>query len=225
MPSKYAKKKSKAPKVSKAVKKYVKKAVKHVGETKHVEKAQLAWQPIDATGFIGRVSDTTQGTTDQNRIGDQIQPVSIELGFFMWTDTSNPVFPVYDSYNQCRVILFQWHEDDAFNSPIQSDILLYSYYQNIANVDIQMVSPYNWDQRHLFTVLYDNTYTIRPDVVGYPEQVLFKEHISIPVSRKIFYNAGGVSGSNNIYIMVVTDSTTPAHPNIQYLTQLRFKDA
>lgn len=92
-----------------------------------------------------------QGTSDTTRIGDDIKIHSIELRLFLFGNTTN-----VSSSHYVRFIVLQWHQQDT-TAPLLAQILLPSI-----GGQIGYDSMYAPDNRSLYSVCYDRTFTCNP---------------------------------------------------------------
>ncbi len=153
------------------------------------------------------LSDTINGTSDINRIGDQIRLHSLELRL-----TAN----VIDSTNFVRVIVFQWFGDDTNDSPTASQLL-------VSGGSQPYNSPFQHDGYSKFHILYDKVFSLATYYPNKAASVLISLNAR-PVRQIVRYYAGATTGNNKIFMGVCSDSGTSSHPFIDYYARLNFYD-
>lgn len=153
------------------------------------------------TPGIADLSLITVGTTDQTRIGDEVYLRSFQFRYH---------FVVADSYNICRIIFFQWHQDD---SPVAADIL--------GDTAYPVLSPYRKDTKGHYTILYDKTHAL--DTYHTVEHA--KGFISKAFKKKIRYDAGTTTGQNKLFFIHMSDSSAVTHPTLYLESQINYMDS
>lgn len=156
---------------------------------------------VSTIGTIGDMSVIAQGVGDQNRVGDQLSPTSMEF----WYDWN-----IADAFNRCRVIVFRWLDNGA---PGVSDILLGT------TTLPRVFASYNKDNRSKFNVLYDKTHV--GALVPASNSILSGSK-SRKLTGKINYEAAGTAGNSHIYVLAITDSTTTAHPGLRFYSRINY---
>lgn len=160
---------------------------------------------VDYNGVISSVSSVPQGDTDVSRDGDRIMPLTFEL---------RGTWAVADSFNVCRTILFRWNND---TTPAVTDILDTTF---IATGQAP-VAPFTHDTRQMYTVLMDQTVFLHTykiiDGLTWPKFKLPR----VPIQ----YLAASTTGSNKLYLLLISDSAASAHPGANIVHKLTFTDA
>lgn len=180
-----------------------KKLVKDVKQLKKVQRQRMPEQKYrinfvsatkyDYSGFISPLTTIAIGTGDSGRIGDVIQPKSIQLKSYASVGLAG---------GPSRVIIFQWHERFATHPPTPGDILR-SALLGTANAPN---SPYYQDGRKLFTVLYDSTKLLYGGSSG---SVMFNK--TVRPKKKIEYFHGSATDCTNGVYMLHVGSNAPAN--------------
>lgn len=152
------------------------------------------------TAGIADVCGVPQGDSDSARNGDQIMIRSFQFRY---------AFIPADSYNICRLIIFQWGQDD---SPGASDIL--------GDTTYGVMSPYRKDTRGHYRILYDKTHLVETN-----KGVVGSKFISRGFKKKILFDAATTVGQNKIFFLHVSDSSAVSHPTLRIETQLNYMDA
>lgn len=200
----------------KMVKQEVKSLVKRQmrGESKYL--LSNANTSVTYNGTLARLSSIPQSagaSTDTTRIGDAVQPTSLQLTYTFYNIGAAGVNP-YES--DCRVIVFRWLVDDSLSAPTAGLIL------NSVGGIYSAISTFNHDQRGNFEVLYDKLHLISNSTLQ-PSNKPVRASIKVN-SKKIQYVAGATNGLNNIYILTIGDSDTAVDPVLNYYAQLNFVD-
>lgn len=184
--------------------------------TKEIKYANLLTVPYQqVTGYT--TTDLTaiaQGTADTQRIGDSISWVDLEMRLAVFTRSTTPT----PTSSNVRVMIYQWHSDDAIDPPSATVILGSSTSDPIApvNYDLQ-------NQQNKIKVLYDKTFLVMNTGLG-PQPTEFV----IPHTagrQKISYTGGGTTGNDHVYIMVGSDTPGAAAPFVAFNARLRYRDA
>lgn len=153
-----------------------------------------------ATGSLtADLTNITQNVGGNQRIGDQIVPHYVESRFTFENQATNP-------NSTTRVIYFQWRVDNTV-APTAADILDVGPGGAVVN----SWSPYNYDKRHLFTIIKDFMFDMNGNIGSskYTRCFSFK----IPLIRKtarVNYNAGANTGDHHIYLFIIGSNANSA---------------
>lgn len=155
---------------------------------------------VSSTGITIQMTGVAQGDGDNQRIGDSIQ--FSELSFRM-------LFENIDNYNVLRMLVVQWHPNDAVDPCEVTKVLNSASY----------LSNLNWHRRSDYRVLYDNMFKVDSDDPVAIKKVVIKNKV-----RKVLYNEGTPTGHNQIFLIIISDSTTINHPQVNYHRRLTYYD-
>lgn len=191
-----------------ATKKFVYKAINRNLEKKFRDlqfEAQISW-----TGNVfGGISDIFVGTTDTTRIGDKLRMKALRMRY-SWE--------VSDTFNRCRLIVFQWTQNTASILPAVGDIL-----ENAGSSTTGVFSPYRHDTGSNYRILYDSMMHVDTDD---PQKF---RNVSIPLrrckTRRISYVGGSAEGTGKLFLLVITDSSAVSHPTFKAYARLTYTDA
>lgn len=182
------------------------------------------------TPALADLTPVTQGDTAINRDGDVISFKSFRINFRLQgqpaaTHASDPL-----TMNPAvRIILLQWRPNDASVVPTAASIL--------ASVTalVNLTSPYTMIFHQQFKVLYDKRIVLKSrsdlqvagaSTVVYPDQVMWS--VTIPskkVNRKMIYNLTATAGTNQIYMLYMSDQGLAANaPDLYFYSRLLFTD-
>lgn len=190
--------------LNKVEKKQVKKILRGSMENKYHDTLLSVTEEFGGTVYS--ISDVPQGDTDINRDGDQLNQRAVRLRYSVRNA---------DATNMTRVILFRWKQDDT---PNVTDILSATFVGGAR----APLSPYHHDGRSRFTVLYDK-------VTGSDAYNSLRVRDSGWINlrnKKQYMNAGSTtSGSNKLYVLIITDSALEASPLVELVSRLTFTDA
>lgn len=188
-----------------ATKKFVKKAIKQTQELKIFDTAQ-GNSGVDWAGTIWDISNVAVGTADGSRIGDAINPTSLEF---------NAVIAAADAYNTFRVIIFRYKPNVV--SVTTLNIL------QAANSTWAPTSPFNHDNRQNFEVLMDESFALDPESDGV---YFLKKKLRMAKTKPIQYHGGSATvGQNRIYVLAISDSGAAPNPNFLFSSRLYFTDS
>ena len=198
-------------------------------EKKFVD-SYLPYTMMDRNGNFTRVSyngiagaEIIRGTGENNRIGDRIKPVKLELRLSTYYDPSS-VGVLANPTHQVRVIIFKWNEDIASVTPTSASILQYP------SVGIgaynQITSPYNHGQVRQadFKIVYDKTFSVGSSS---PARVITKK-FKLQGNLDFTYNSDAGGGTGHYYVWCSADDASGAHTpsvQLQYHTRLHYVDA
>jgi len=183
---KRASRKPKKPKVSEAVKAYVKKEVADEKETNHILIDNSAQNLGYDAPLIAQWSTVVQGVPITNRAGDRLEPTLLNCNFRVRLRSVQQV---------ARIIIFQWKNDTADTTPVMGDIL------QVPGTDQSYLSPYVTDvaKRRQFHVLKDMTFSNRNGEIE--EYFVRSLNIRKFSGKYINFNRGVTTGLNNIFVL------------------------
>lgn len=162
-----------------------------------------------STPTINPLTDIGQGTTDQQREGDQLTIRSIEVNW-SWNGSS---LTTPDQSNIGRIIVFQWFPATV---PSAANILA-----DLTPAYVTL-SPYNHDSRFQFKILLDKK---SPISLNGPSVTYNRRYIKGGMKRKIQYIAGSsVVAANMIYVLMVSDSGVIPDPIGTYAIKVNYSD-
>lgn len=164
---------------------------------------------------IHQISAVPQGNTDITRNGDRLKMYKV----YFRGDVTN--FSA-DPYNRIRLIMFQWFPATL---PTSGSILL----PGLSGV-VDWASHYAHDTRQEYRILYDRTYKMvgnasaatTPNTVA--SVVQFKGIVRVP-RKQLQYQAGTTVGTNQVYLMVFSDSTAIPNPGFNICYKCTFTDS
>lgn len=116
------------------------------------------------------------------------------------------------------MVWFTWNQDSSLGlDPVIGDILQ-------TGVSYDITSPLNRInlKKKRFTLMYDRVFTVNnynPSIFG--ELSFFGKRLPF---KDVEYQPGGTTGNNQIWMLIVTDSTAPANPTIEISGRLTFTD-
>lgn len=195
-----------SPPVAKAVRSQIKRELRKAIEAKQWDQTQSV--TVSSTGAIADISSLVQGAGEFQRTGDQANPSSVEVrGVMRGADASNLL----------RVMLIQWHPDDATSGVGVSGVLEPA----IITAGFGVLSPYNDQNRALFRVLKDQTFTT--SAAG-SDNKAWHWNITKPM-RPFHFNGSAQTGNDKLYLIFISDSAAAAHVGMDIVTRVRYRDA
>lgn len=200
--------KRKAKKAQPATKEYVKKAVARLGERKHSYTINSVLQPVYTTSTTYPVYDLAEGVAENNRVGNQIKPTSMQLRFTMYRGNADSV---------CRLIVFRWKERDS--SVTLASILEQGSVGTASYVNAPLILETG--NRNRFDILHDKCY-----VLDDGKQNTVNRVINIKMSKKIGYISGSASQErmNEIYYVFISDVVLASAPSVYVQALGYFRD-
>lgn len=165
-------------------------------------------QSIDANGTVTKLVMPAQGDGVSERNGDKIwlKRIRVKLAILN-ADTTN-VF---------RLILFRWTQDNSIpaNVPLSIDVLQ----------GLNALQQYNFThkQANQVHIIYDRLLPLSTN--GNPirviDQVLYGKRLG---KKKIIFDAAIVSGTDQIYVLAMSDSVAAPHPNMAGFIRVEYTD-
>lgn len=174
------------PKMFKDVKHMITKVLNAKADHKWVG---VGFNVVALVAGIPQIVDLTtmlQGTTENTRVGLQIQPTSMKIRV--------ATQPTAAGNALVRLIYFRWHPDNAGAFPTYGQLMG----PGSAGAVQDIYSSYNVNNKSQFTILHDHTFRCS---VG--SGLLSPIHIKSfsPGKAKVTYNTGGGVGSGENHIM------------------------
>lgn len=163
---------------------------------------------VNASGTLVNMTALIRGNGSVNSFeGDSVQPLSF-LMRYGWQ--------IADSYNYCRVILFQWNGASA---PSVDAIL--DTTGTLLGTGAAPFAEKQWDTRKSYKIYYDRVHLLD---ASHPESYE-KVYVKLPNAKPTQFLYGtDVVQTGGIYLILLTDSTATAHPSIKYAAQLLYTD-
>lgn len=155
------------------------------------------------------VPQATTASSDTTRDGDKFELAGGKLRLDINTASG-------DGTNVVRIILFQWLQD---TTPVLADILL-----NLTS-GWEYLADYNHDKRDHFKILSDRSYYFAEAANEGPIRKVTSQSWKVG-KRKAVVNmqGGGVTGTNEVYMLALSDSTAVNHPTVEYAFHTFFYD-
>lgn len=197
------------PRLRKAVNTQIKRVISRQQEKKFKD-FSLTPTNLTTSGLSYVCSATLQGDGFDARTGDEVMAKRFHLNYqFLCADTTN----------FCRIMVIQWHEDNAVSVPSSAIIL-----QDPTNLPwLSPVNEFN-TQAKRFTVMYDRTHSIALN--GTPNVLHRVKLFGKKIPRKrLEYGNGVVTGVDQIYVFAWSDSIAASHPTLGLYTRFEYTDS
>jgi len=159
-----------------------------------------------STGSINPVSNATQGNSDTSRIGDQLVVNSIEISCDAEVST-------VDINDIIRFTIIQWVPDSTI-APTLAQIYA-SPGAAITN------SPFTHDNSDLVRVLWDHKMPLSSTGMG---TAVKSAILTVIPNRIVKFSAGTSNGTNQIYLIITSNSTLAPHPLFNAFVRVNFYD-
>lgn len=185
------------------VKSIVKRAL-HKDEEEKYAIVQASYS-VSTTAGIYSLANTSQGSSGGTHIGDECRLKSI---WFRWQTI------VADTYNVVRIIVFVWKPNIGFATPAALNIL------KTVTTPNQLTTCYNEDGEDMYHILYDN---VIPMVTGNTNTKVGKFQKRLNLKQDFL--TGSSNCSNNIYVLLISDSGAAADPTVNFTSRIAFTDA
>ena len=193
----------KAARITPGVKSYVRRAIGRAAEVKFT--TAKATTSVDVTPTLVALGNCAQGNTGGTHIGDVTTIVNMELRYYL---------TVADLNNLLRVIVFKWKPNMGYIAPTGGDIL-----KDAASYPL--ISAYEEDGNDQYSIIYDRLHRMVSGTSTAQGQGSFM------ISGKAWkqeYLTGSSNCSNNLYLLVVSDSGVAVHPTITWYSRVGFTD-
>lgn len=179
---------------------------------------------ISSAGTLQHVSGLAQDATNDGRVGLRVILKFVEFTYSWQVNSA-------DFFNQARFIVFVWKGDNQNDPPTLASILDDRTSGSVPPTQYL----YNWDERQKYRILYDNIQQLTASSYGVgPSAANFGVVNSITVTRKPVhcnigseaeYYQGSLTGTGQLYLLLVSDSTIASHPSLQLAGRLIYEDA
>lgn len=189
-----------------------KEALKVVKKQIETKKAYHSHSYVTPTynGYSWPLYPTSQGTSDQEYIGQKIQVKSIRI---------HGLFEPYDSYNSLRIVIVQWRGVPPTNTVTgggASEIL------NGTGSIYSFLEDYNDTTKHRFRVLYDKSFTVTKTT---EQSRLFMINIKKKMRPTQYINNEGLVQDGEIRMYMISDSSLDGPPILGWRCTVNFQDA
>lgn len=186
------------------VRQMIKSVIRSTDEVKYIDMATLTTTAISTTMTTAHLTGISQGASVNNRIGNEIRAVGVEIFLtFITADTSN--------LGRVLVVRDRQPNKAAFG---QTDLFVNA-------TDAQ--SWFNEDYRDRFEVIYDKICDV--GTPG-PESFTFREYV--PLKGTVYYTGSSNSIANvmsNAFFMVyLSDSGAVTHPTLTGNVRFWFRE-
>lgn len=164
------------------------------------------------SGVVIPVFQPPQGVLVTDRIGDVCYLRSMCINY-----TCNAANA--DVFSSLRVVVFQWKPNANLLAPTAASIFQFAS----DNVN----SMYDWNFADQYIILYDKLHSFA-GTAAIPTASTNQNWVGeIPLRRaikKVNFAASAVGGSNQIYLLIVSDSSVIPFPNFTFKTRVMFED-
>jgi len=122
-----------------------------------------------------------------------------------------------DNFNVSRVIIFQWHPNTSLGAPIVADILQ----------TVTVYGMYDWQMSNQFTILYDKVHFMtgaaNAPTTGSSQGYFGKIDLS-RVRNRAEFSGAITSGSEQLFILIISDSAVIPFPLFNVNTRLTYSE-
>ena len=188
-----------------ATQKYVKRLIARNEEIKYAN-VNNQISPSTTVG-IYTLANTSQGVGGGSHVGDECILKSLWLRYTM---------NVADISNFVRMIIFVWKPNLGYVAPSASSIL------KTTTNPYNLTSQYQEDGDDQYTILYDQTFCLATQGgTPYVQSGTIQRRLNL----KQDYSTGTSNCSNNLYLLLVSDSAVPSDPFVTWSSRVGFTDA
>lgn len=179
--------------------------------TKFVDLAQVGVSISSIGAILPGICPITQGIGASQRTGDTVFWRNIYINYTLVTQNA-------DVFSTARIILFQWHPNSTIIAPTVQDVL-----QTANNL-----SMYDWQFSNQFAILYDRVH-IQSGTASVPadsgNQGYFGSiNFSKGTALKALYSPGVITGSEQFYLLVISDSLIAPFPTFNAITRVVYSN-
>jgi hypothetical protein len=168
---------------------------------------------LSAAGTIQPLTPILSGDQIYNRTGNQIDYKSLEIMFETDIPAAGPTSDVFDNV---RVIIFEWKDDDGVFVPTKANIVDALF----TPVELS-IEPLNIDEKGNFRILFDGFHSVNHASV--PSLITRKD---IALRGKGIYSTGpgSFTGVGMLYLLAWSDSLLTSHPQFSFTSRLRYTE-
>lgn len=215
-------KRSRKPRINRRIKSVIRSVQMHDAEHKYATSVNTGTQVYYNTPLIDMISIASQGTSNSQRIGREINLASATIGFNLWRANTQV------GYTWARVMVVKTICNMFGSAPTLSELLNYT-----ANGQGYINSPHNpvFVNSKAYRVLYDKVFTFLPGKTGggdtpanttllFPESYHRVVNINLHNSKADYQGTGAASsdgGAGHIWFLCWSDEAS-ASTNAPYLT-------
>ena len=206
----YKHKKSRNPKRNARITKTaIRREVMRMAEPKYIQTDCAT--SISSSGVFLSVALINQGDYSTDRVGNKVHPTS-------WSIRGS--ITCADNFNYVRMVLLQWNDDNLLNPPLITQV-----FENTSGTSC-LYSTFNRQQLgNQFRVLCDKLVRVTANAAN-PELnasriVKFKGYKGL---REMTFQGSATTGSGQIYLLLISDSTLPSHPSFEGFSVINYKD-
>nr|WAE42312.1 MAG: capsid protein [Cressdnaviricota sp.] len=208
---KFTKKTYRKRKLTKPQRRQVKTIVARETEWKQFDNITTATTASSAGTIIGGLILPSQGVADSQRTGDVIFIKSVSIhGNFICADATQ----------MFRTILFRWRPDNAIDTPSVAKLL-----QDTSSLPWASAINETSLQAGKINILHDKTYAMVLNTQSGVKQFSWKFYGKKLGKKKIAFNSGAVTGMDQLYMLIISDSLAVAHPAINFNCRTIYSDA
>jgi len=199
-------------KVTKSVKRYVKKTINNNVETKYLITRLNDF--VYTTQYFKNLTLVPQGLTDSDRVGDKLKMVSLKYKMNVQRRSGN----------QIRIIFFQWKTNTAVYNPSVSNPQDLILGPGVNGTQADICSFPIWDRKSEYTILKDISY--QWDDISERDIHYFSGSLNLKkISRNLKFDSGSLNAMNHIYVMTVGNGASVPVMNHSSVFRLTYKDA
>lgn len=166
---------------------------------------------ITSAGTVTPLTNIAQGVTVNQRVGDSALLEALFLNFDVNVANS-------DVFTTSRILVFQWLVNTALHVPVIADILQTA----------STLSMVNFNTSNQYIVLLDEL-IFQSGLATAPTatSLVGRSHaISVSSAKKrLEWNAAVTTGSNQIFILYISDSAIAPFPGLNYTSRVLFDES
>lgn len=196
--------------LSQAQKREVSRLINQKEEVKYVD-WNFASTAIDATGATTDLCAIAQGVTQSQRVGNSIRLLSVKINGSVYAgDTVNVVRFIFWSYKM--------------NSGNATPTIVFPLSVGSSGATAQPDSQYNFAQKKIYKILHDRQFCV--STAANPlESFIARFNVPSKVAELDFNPPSLTTGTNHVFLSVVSDSAVATHPYFLGTIRLFFTDA
>lgn len=188
-----------------ATKSYVRRLISKNEEIKFANVSNT-YSAVTTPGIYS-LANTSQGDSGGQHLGDECMLKSLEFRMLI---------TVADATNAVRATLFRWRPNIGYATPSAAALL------KTTTAVLNLTSAFQEDGEDQYTILYDQLFLLAA-AGGNPEQVA--RTIKRALNYKQDFLTGSSNCSNNVYLMLISDSAAVTDPQVQFFSKIGFSDS
>lgn len=186
---------------------YIRKVVRGMSETKHLDLGIAGTTPVGGTSQIVQLTNIDQGDTESTRDGDRVILKSFSMKGHIITD------PDATNDTICRIIIFQTRNNIKGTAPVVTDVLATDNVSAIRSWDDRKDIRVYYDKRFIIPMAYSGALDATPDIQKWTLVEYYKKYKR---GMKVTYDGTGGGSADaewgHFWIILMTNQGAGFQP-------------